>query len=155
MGAGAPYGNRNAEKWNFKKAIKLFKEAIEMTTIIEKTFLKQGDKVIEVYAYKYDFIGEVARDLGTFKEIFSHLTKRFSSLSRLHNQLVSNLESNCYYNGKKGNIKEASAIMNLKSNHRWTDRLDNTSKDTKIETPQIIISKPENIDILNDFLKKE
>jgi hypothetical protein len=155
MPAGAPYGNRNAEKWTFKKAIRLFHDAIELSNKKETYYLKVADKAVEVDGYVFDFIGEIARELGTFKEIFSHLSKRFKSLERLHCQLISNVESNCYYNGKKGNIKEASALMNLKANHRWTDRMDNTSKDEKLQQPQIIISKPENIDILNDFLKKE
>lgn len=130
MPAGAPYGNRNAEKWTFKKAVKLFHDAIELSNQKE-TFKIHGN---EIEGYKYDFIGEVARHLGTFKEIFSHLIKRegFSSLKRLHNQLITAIEQNCYHNTKKGIIREATGIVNLKSNHRWTDRLDNTTKDEKI-----------------------
>jgi hypothetical protein len=36
--------------------------------------------------------------------------------------LIGNLEANCYYNTKKGLIREATGIVNLKSNHKWTDR---------------------------------
>ena len=32
------------------------------------------------------------------------------------------MERNCYSNTKKGIIKEATGIVNLKSNHKWTDR---------------------------------
>lgn len=118
MAAGAPYGNRNAEKWTFRKAVALFHDAIELSN------QKNDD------GYKFDFIGEIARELGTFKEIFNHLTTRFNNLERLKNQLHTNIEQNCYYNGKKGNIKEASALMNLKSNWKWTDR-------QAIETPDL------------------
>ena len=124
MAVGAPYGNRNAEKWNIKKAIKLFNDAIELTNKKDKTLVKVGDKVTEFEGYEFDFIGEVARELGTFKEIFSHLIKRFPSLIRKHNSLITNIESNCYYNTKKGAIKEGTGIVNLKSNHRWTDRIE-------------------------------
>ena len=66
---------------------------------------------------------------------------------RLKNKLLNNLESNCYTNGKRGIIKEASSIMNLKSNHRWTDRLDNTSLDEKI-------SQEPTINVFNETGKK-
>ena len=84
---------------------------------------------------KYDFIGEIAQKLGTFRDIFKHLKERFPTLERKYNCLITNLESNCYLNTKKGMIKEATGIVNLKSNHKWTDRLDSTSKDEKIQIP--------------------
>lgn len=137
MKLGAPYGNRNAEKWTFKKAIRLFNDAIELSNKKETSYLKVGERVVEVENYKYDFIGEVARELGTYKEIFSHLNNRFKTLDRLHNQLITNLESNCYYNTKKGAIKEATGIVNLKSNHKWTDRTDLTTKDKEIKNKDL------------------
>lgn len=124
----APYGNKNAEKWTLRKAVELFHEAIELTN--EKETVEINGRTIN--GYKYDFIGEIAGELGTFKEIFAHLTKRFSVLQRVNNQLHTNIERNCYSNGKKGAIKEASAIMNLKSNHKWTDRVDNTGSVTNL-----------------------
>lgn len=131
MTAGAPYGNRNAEKWNIKKAIQLFYDAIELSNKKDKIQLKQGDKLQEFEGYKFDFIGEVARELGTHKSIFTNLVDKFPPLKRYHNQLIENLEANCFCNTKKGMIREATGIVNLKSNHRWTDRLvqDNKSSD--------------------------
>ena len=120
----APYGNKNAEKWTLRKAVSLFKDAIALTQ--QKQEVKVTDKsgnitnIIEVY--KYDFIGELAKELGTFHHIFSHLAKRFRSLQRLKNQLDSNIETNCYFNTKNGYIKEATGIVNLKSNWSWSDR---------------------------------
>ena len=128
MPAGAPYGNKNAEKWSFRKATNLFKDAIELSNETESYFLKQGEKAIEVKGYKYDFIGEIARELGTFHQIFTHLTNRFPTLQRLKNELDNNIQSNCYCNGKKGSIKEASALMNLKANWFWKDRVENDHK---------------------------
>ena len=112
-------GNKNAEKYNKEAAIEIFEKAIEMTN--EKESVKVNG--MEFQAYKYDFIGEIAGELNTFKDIFNHLLKRFKDdLKTLDKQLHTNIERNCYWNGKKGAIKEASAIMNLKSNHKWTDR---------------------------------
>ncbi len=50
------------------------------------------------------------------------MSEKFPSLQLIHNQILSNLEANCFYNSKKGKIKEATAIVNLKSNYGWTDR---------------------------------
>jgi hypothetical protein len=145
---GAPYGNKNAEYWTFKKAIQLFKDAIELSEEIEISYIKDKGKAIEVQGYKYDFIGEVARELGTFHEIFAHLVKRFPSLSRLKNQLDNNLQTNCYSNTKKGNIKEATGIVNLKSNWKWTDRqqLDHTTDGKEITGFTVEILKHESKD---------
>ena len=117
----APYGNKNAEKWSMRKATMLFKDAL---AIIDQ---KEERKIagVKVEGYKFDFIGEVARELGTFHEIFEHLTKRFPSLERLKNELHTKIESNCYSNTKKGFIREATGIDNIKSNWKWTDRTEN------------------------------
>ena len=148
MPAGAPYGNRNAEKWTFKKSVALFHDAIDLSNKEETFHLKQGEKAIEVNGFKYDFIGEIAKALGTYHNLITRdLPKRFPTLQRLKNQLLNNLESNCYTNGQMGIIKEASSIMNLKSNHRWTDRLDNTSLDEKI-------SQEPTINVFNETGKK-
>jgi len=131
--AGAPYGNRNAEKWSYRKSVQLFKDAIELSKEKETYFIKVGEKAVEVTGYTYDFIGEVARELGTFHQIFDHLIKRFPTLQRLKNELDNNIQSICYYNAKKGTIKEATGIVNLKSNWSWTDRTEN--KHTITEQP--------------------
>lgn len=136
---GAPYGNKNAEKWTFTKAARLYYDAIELTREEEIYYIKQGERAIEVKGYKYDFIGEIAKELGTFHALITrHLPNRFPILNRLKSELLNNLECNCYANGKKGTIKEASAIMNLKSNHKWTDRVDNTTKDKEIQQKTVI-----------------
>lgn len=110
----APVENKNAEKWDLETSIELFDNAIELTN------QKEDSK------YEYDFIGEVARELRTFKEIFTYLVGRFPELKDRHKLIVSNCEANCYYNGKKNNIVPSLAIMNLKSNHGWTDRVEQT-----------------------------
>lgn len=116
-------GNKNAETWTLEEATELFNKAIELTSASDNDF---------------DFIGEVAKHLGTYKEIFSYLRKKYPELKKLRRNLISNVESNCFYNGKKGNINTAMAIVNLKSNHGWTDRVDNTSKDKKVSNTTVI-----------------
>lgn len=140
--AGAPYGNRNAEKWNYRKAIQLFRDAIELSE--QKEFYKVSGASVE--GYSFDFIGEIARELGTFHEIFEHLAKRFPALQRLRNELNNNIQSNCYSNTKKGIIREATGIVNLKSNWKWRDRSDVTSDDKEIKTTPttIVFTKPTN-----------
>jgi len=119
-------GNKNAETWTIDEATKLFNDAIDLTTE------KKGE------TNEFDFIGEVAQRLGTYKEIFIYLKKKFPELKRLNKKLISNVESNCFSNGKKGNINTAMAIVNLKSNHGWTDRVDNTTKGKKSNSSTII-----------------
>ena len=111
MSVGAPKENTNAEKWTLNEAEKVFIEAVEMAY--------QKDKDV----YKYDFVGEIARELKLYKEVFTYLKEKFpNNLSELHKELISTLEANCFYNSKKGNINTAIGIVNLKSNHGWTDR---------------------------------
>lgn len=149
----APKGNKNAEKWTFEDAQQLFVDAIELTHQKETYFLKQGEKAIEVKGYSFDFIGEIARELKTFKDIFNHLVKRFPELQHLKNQLDSNIESNCYWNTKKGNIREATGIVNLKSNWKWTDRNDHSSHDGTM-TPKTSIITTLSEDELKQLIKK-
>ncbi len=121
----APEGNSNAKKWSEEEAIELLEEAIVLSN-------EKEDKV-----YKYDFIGEVARDLDTYHAVFKYLSNTFKSCEEPYEKLKMNLEANCFFNTKKGNIREAIGIVNLKSNYKWTDRLDNTSGDDKISIPII------------------
>ena len=129
MSVGAPKENTNALKWTLNEAEKVFIEAVEMAY--------QKDKDV----YKYDFIGEIARELKLYKEVFTYLKDKFpDDLSELHKELISTLEANCFYNSKKGNINTAIGIVNLKSNHGWTDRqqTDVTTNGKDLNTAPII-----------------
>ena len=126
MGAGAPINNKNAEQWNYEDAKDLYLKAIE---------LSKGDD--------YDFIGEIARDLETYRGIFDYLSEKFTDLKHYHKVLLSNLEANCFQHAKKGSIKEATAIVNLKSNYRWTDRADFSSNGEHINQPDKQLTKDE------------
>ena len=137
----APYGNKNAEKWNFRQSIRLFNDAIDLTYKKEAVIVTDNKgKVTNTFdVYEFDFIGEIAGELKTFHEIFKHLTERFPVLKRKYNILKNNIERNCYSNTKKGYIKEATGIVNLKSNYKWTDRLDNTSDGEKITNESFML----------------
>jgi len=77
---------------------------------------------------EYDFIGEVAKKQKTYHHVYGYIVDKFPTLKPLLTAIKSNCESNCFYNGKKGEIVPSLAIMNLKSNHGWTDRAETTHK---------------------------
>jgi len=119
-------GNTNAEKWTLEEATDFFDKAIELVT----------DYDASKDTYKFDFIGEVARQLNSYKEVFTYLKDKYpTELKEAHKRLISTLEANCFYNSKKGNINTAIGIVNLKSNHGWTDRADLTSGGEQITNP--------------------
>ena len=123
-------GNKNPEKWTLEESKKLFKTAFDKVKDTEEIVLAGG---IVKEAYKYDFIGELARDCDVYHSLFRNLADKFpKDLKQVHSQLLEQIESNCFYNTKKGNIKEAIGIVNLKSNYKWTDRLQ-TENETKVK----------------------
>lgn len=130
MPVGAPKQNTNAEKWTFENAEKFFKDALELS-----------------FDEQYDFLGEIAKKLGSYIDVFDYLTDKFPSLNELKKQIKRNCEANCFSNSKKGNINTAIGIVNLKSNHGWTDRADLTSGNKPIQAPPaIIFEAPKNSD---------
>lgn len=120
--AGAPKGNRNAEKWSYEDAEMTINEAYKLS-------LKP----------KYDFIGEVARDMGLYRDLFVYLSDKFPELKSTYKMTLNNLEANCFSHIKENKINTAAGIINLKSNHGWTDRqqTDHTSKGEKINITPI------------------
>ena len=122
----APKDNSNAEKW----------DEVTATQFMEDSLTMSQEKIGAQYTY--DFIGELARDMQQYKEIFSYLSNKFPHLKTIHNKIISNCEANCFYNGKSQNIVPSMAIMNLKSNHGWTDRQDTTTGGDKIQSTPVI-----------------
>ena len=120
---GAPKKNTNAEKWTIEEATKLFDDALELS-----------------FNNDYDFLGEIAKELKSYIDVFDYLTDKFPELEKIKKQIKRNCESNCFSNSKKGNINIAIGIVNLKSNHGWTDRSDITTKGN--ELPKININMP-------------
>jgi len=139
----APLGNINAKKWTIRKAVNIFKKAIELTKQKELyDFGINGKKT----GYSYDFIGEIAAELGIYKDLFIYLKDTYPSLKRLDNELHTNIERNCFSNTKKGIIKEATGIVNLKANYRWSDRVDLSTNGKDINTTIPITLTKEQID---------
>src|SRR5690606_11025124 len=90
----------------------------------------QNQTIVE--GYKYHYLGEIASELDLYVDLYLYLSKKFPECKLLYNKIKTRLESNCFSDSKKGIIKEATAIMNLKSNYGWTDRqqIDQTTTNT-------------------------
>ena len=108
-------GNQYKEDWTLEKATEFMKEAVELSS-----------------QRKYDFIGEVAKDQKSYHLVYKYLVDKFPELKPFLDTIKTNCETNCFFNGKSGNIVPSLAIMNLKSNHGWTDRVDTTTKGNEI-----------------------
>ena len=126
---GASEGNNNAEKWTEEQAVEFLELAIE--TAKTKSF---------------DFIGEVASELDTYREVFVYLRDKNEDCRTLYNRLVQVCETNCFSHAKKGEIVPSLGIINLKSNHGWTDRADYTSGGEKLD------KKPDYSNLTNEEL---
>ena len=109
--AGAPEENKNAEKWTEEEAKSFLEKAIQVT--------KDNG---------FDFIGETASKMDSYREIFVYLKDKSKECKRLYKRLLQECESNCFSHAKKGDIVPSLGIINLKSNHGWTDRVDQTTK---------------------------
>lgn len=127
---GAPFGNKNGLIWTLDKANELLDKAIELTN--RKELVKIEKELVE--AYEFDFIGEIARELNVYRDLITRdIPKQHPDLQSKVNLLVNRLEANCYSNTKKGKINTAVGIVNLKSNHGWTDRQQIEQKQTNID----------------------
>ena len=135
--AGAPKENTNAEKWTIETATEFMTKAVELSK-----------------SYDYDFIGEIAKELDSYIDVFDYLVEKFPELKRLKTKMKRNCEVNCFSNIKKENINTAAGIINLKSNHGWTDRTqqDVTTQGKAIQS-QFIVSTKEQAEEINDFLE--
>lgn len=121
MAAGAPKENKNAEKWDYETAVDFFNKATELSRNSQ-----------------YDFLGEIAYDLEVDKGTFDYLVEKYPDLKHYKNRIKSNCEVNCFRNMKKENINVATGMINLKSNHGWTDRNDHTTAGEKLPSTQSI-----------------
>lgn len=127
-------GNTNAETWGIDKSFDFLNNSLAVCKDKED-YVVYGKNV---KGFKYHFLGEIASELDQYTDLYKYLVDKFTGLKPLYYKLKSNLEANCFSDSKKGIIKEASAIMNLKSNYGWTDRVDSTTKDKEIKTTTII-----------------
>lgn len=146
----APKKNKNAEIWTFAKSEKLLDKAIELAKK-KIMYTVSRDKV---KGYEFDFIGELACELETYHEnITRDIPRRHPKLKDKVNYIIRLMERNCYSNTKKGIIREATGIVNLKSNHKWTDRNTNENENTNIN--QNVELSPKELKDLNNELESE
>ena len=133
--AGAPKNNKNAQKRTLEDARGLFNKAIEMA-YEEDEYVIHGTKV---QGNKYHYLGEIAtsKEMRLYPDIFKYLKNTYQELEEDYQRLKYILEANCFSDSKKGIINTATAIMNLKSNYKWTDRLDNTTGGSQINIKPI------------------
>ena len=138
--AGAPEENTNAEKWTEEEAKSFLERAIQVT--------KDNG---------FDFIGETASKMDSYREIFVYLRDKSNECKRLYKRLLQECESNCFSHAKKGDIVPSLGIINLKSNHGWTDRVDQTSKgdSLKSESIPLVLQNGKTYDDLKNELKPE
>ena len=118
-------GNNNAEKWTLEDAKALFYACLETSK----------NKTLDCN----DFIGEVAQENDSYLTQLDYLKEKFPELEKIYKAIKNYCEANCFRNGKKGNIIPSLAIMNLKSNHGWTDRADVTTQGDKVEANVIVL----------------
>lgn len=122
-GPGAPYGNQNALKWDYEASVKLFDDMLE-----------------ESYT-GVDFLGTLQRKFKITRNVITLILDRYPDLKETWDLVKESVESNCYENAKKAK-GQAIYIINLKSNHKWTDR---------IQTDTDITFKPTDINDIFGF----
>lgn len=143
MGVGAPKENKNAEKWTEEEAIELFNKVYE--SACKETTYPSGENIIK--GYLCHFIGEACDEAETTIDILKYVRNKFN-LQSSYNRIKRKCERNCFTDSKKGIIVASLAIVNLKSNHGWTDRAETTLQggDKPIQTATINLGngiKPE------------
>lgn len=116
----APKENKNAEKWTLEQATEFLESSLKLSKLED-----------------YDFLGEIAKALDSYIDVYDYLIDKFPQLKHYKKHIMRNCEANCFSNSKKGKINTAIGIVNLKSNHNWTDRFDHTTKDKEIIVPPI------------------
>jgi hypothetical protein len=133
----ANLGNNNAEIWTLETSKELFEKSIALAK-----------------KKNHDFIGEVAIELDEYIEVYDYLADKFPELNKLYNKLKRTCEANCFSNGKNGKIVPSLAIMNLKSNHGWTDRVQTENKTENVVIELTPEERQKRIDELSKKLKK-
>lgn len=139
---GINIGNKNAEKWTLKEAEKLFSKVLDKAK--EKTNYSVGGS--KVKGYLCHFIGEATDEADTTTDVLKYLAGKYD-IKHLYTAIKKKCERNCFTDAKKGIIVPSMAIINLKSNHQWTDRVDTTSKNEKIEKNISISYNDKDIDL--------
>ena len=129
----APKGNTNAETWSLEDAKKAFE--LVMVTLKKTTTYKVHGKNVDGYLCHY--LGEACDEVDYSIDQLKYIKNKYG-LNSEYQRAKRKSERNCFTDTKKGIINTAAGIINLKSNHGWTDRVDNTTKDKEVSTTTII-----------------
>jgi len=129
MGIGAPLDNKFAETWTEEVSTKLFNDALKLAE--NKTEYVIGDRVVN--GYEFHNIQEISAEMEYYPDLFKYLRKKFASCDFLMSKLKNKLERNSFSDSKKGIIKEATAIFNLKVNYGWIDKQQIEQHQTNID----------------------
>jgi hypothetical protein len=131
---GAKQDNKNAEKWTLEEAEKLFNAALKLS--------HEGE---------YDFIGEIAKELNTYRGALTYLIEVYPELKRTYRQIIGNLEANCFLHSKKQTINSTVGIFNLKVNHGWQE----VNKTENVNTNLNADLSPERVREIAEKLKRD
>jgi len=133
----APKNNTNAQKWSLEQAIALFEKSIELAKRKTEYFVS-GQLVL---GFEFHYIGEIATsdEIELYPDIYLYFKNTFKDCEPLYKALIAQCEANCFSDTKRGIIKEATGIFNLKANHKWSERqeIDHTTNGENINTQPI------------------
>lgn len=111
--AGAPKNNTNAKKWSEKTATALLENALELSM-----------------EPQYAWIGSIWRELAVAKSTIHDICENYPELKVTLEMVKDNCAHNCFELASDKTKHNAGYILNLKSNHGWTDRVENTNNIT-------------------------
>jgi hypothetical protein len=133
--AGAPYGNKNAEKWTLEEAGKFFEDVY--------SYVKENKNCCS--------ISEACSELGWYEKVFAYIQKKYENID--FNPIKKAGEVIKHRIIKKGLENEYNATMSifiLKNNHDMKDEYKNDNKNTN-ET-KIIVQDKKTADQLNKLI---
>jgi len=118
------------------------KKPLNFFTLVQDKTKEKTQYIInghKVDGYECHYIGEAADEADTNTDVLDYLKKKFPHLQSLYKAIKRKCERNCFTDSKKGIIVASIAIVNLKANHNWSDRVDMTSKGKEIKPERTTI----------------
>jgi len=112
---GGKIGNKNAEKWTEKKALKLGNDLIDWLNLPPK--INDDGNLISVNIFMIEFLTKN----GFSKELTSDLANKFDSFSDLLKRAKEIQEAKIVKYSIMNKINTTMSIFCLKNNHGWKD----------------------------------
>lgn len=122
MTAGAPIGNKNAEKWTEKKALKLGNDLIDWLNAKDEEGEDKGNIFFKEFLV-------IENDL--YQEIIDYLCEKYKLFFNLIKRAKAIQETKLVKFGLADRLQTTMAIFVLKNHHDYKDRkeIDNKSSD--------------------------